>query len=681
MTEVTRIDLSVRLDPEEVRSITDAIAATAGRQGAMDAKLDAMRDDDQARFEAATSTLARIQASLTAIDLALQTRLPAASLPAEPPKPADTPVPSPPPPAPQPEPEEPSPPAPAPSPPPPLPEPAPAPLASGWAITIACDGQQWLLRLTEYEGGGRRGARADHWHAWVSAERITLENLPSWGSAVNHAAPVTIEVYHDGINIRTEVLPTFGAARRWSYRLNSIANPTIRRSYAELVAARLVPPLAPFPANAPLPYPETRLPRNMNQTGQQNAMGWIRTEAALWALTGDRAQFDAMIAIAEDSASAPVHFRTPGRLDPVDCREFKFSQWTFKPSIVFDASRQPVANPHFMPAAAWFTHDGKGPDDWTVDIHHGHSVSYLAYLVTGDPYYLEEMQFWATAHMMMVEPFRFERPWGGDRYYQFMQVREVAWGLRTLAQCWLASPPRAECPPWLQPREYWQWRLDEVSKVLVEKLIEINPWCYADPGHHDNPGRWLKPDLRAWLKAQAELNRCYVGGPGNDQVMWQEADLDEMLGMIWWAGYRNPDFERFYRWHVAGLIARASDPVWQMWPTVSDTKRWTAGPWHMPECGIEDQRVASSVREAGDWAIRGYARRTRQLHEPAAEGQWCGKDYFPALWGGLAMAVLNSIPGADAALAWARAQRDARRPAAWVNVQRDVVVPATDAGG
>ncbi|WP_020651523.1 hypothetical protein [Massilia niastensis] len=71
------------------------------------------------------------------------------------------------------------------------------------------------------------------------------------------------------------------------------------------------------------------------------------------------------------------------------------------------------------------------------DISHQPNFAYLPYLVTGDHYYLEELQFWAMYDVFASNPGYRERRKG---LLKPEQVRGQAWGLRTLAEAAYITP-------------------------------------------------------------------------------------------------------------------------------------------------------------------------------------------------------------------------------------------------
>jgi hypothetical protein len=73
----------------------------------------------------------------------------------------------------------------------------------------------------------------------------------------------------------------------------------------------------------------------------------------------------------------------------------------------------------------------------THDVSHEPSFAYLPYLVTGDYYYLEELQFWAMYGVFYSNPGYRQREKG---LFQSDQVRAQAWGMRTLGEAAYITP-------------------------------------------------------------------------------------------------------------------------------------------------------------------------------------------------------------------------------------------------
>jgi hypothetical protein len=118
---------------------------------------------------------------------------------------------------------------------------------------------------------------------------------------------------------------------------------------------------------------------------------------------------------------------------------------------------------------------------WGPDVNHTPLLGYIPYLLTGDPFFLENMQmmaswligasFYARANgRPVVEPDPntptmpgFPRSFPSWR----LQTRGLAWALRTYTACYLATP--ASVPSWLLPKAYYK-------AVLQENQQQADSW-------------------------------------------------------------------------------------------------------------------------------------------------------------------------------------------------------------
>jgi hypothetical protein len=77
------------------------------------------------------------------------------------------------------------------------------------------------------------------------------------------------------------------------------------------------------------------------------------------------------------------------------------------------------------------------PYNYNPDGNHQPSLAYLPYLVTGDYYYLEELQFWANWNMVQANPYYRDFNKGLTKWNE---IRGQAWTLRTLGQTAYITP-------------------------------------------------------------------------------------------------------------------------------------------------------------------------------------------------------------------------------------------------
>ena len=74
---------------------------------------------------------------------------------------------------------------------------------------------------------------------------------------------------------------------------------------------------------------------------------------------------------------------------------------------------------------------------YSVDTSHQPNLAYIPYLVTGDHFYLEELQFWANFNMMIANPAYRDYAKG---LLKWDQIRGQGWSLRTLGEAAFITP-------------------------------------------------------------------------------------------------------------------------------------------------------------------------------------------------------------------------------------------------
>jgi hypothetical protein len=175
----------------------------------------------------------------------------------------------------------------------------------------------------------------------------------------------------------------------------------------------------------------------MPSTGERDEIGLV-TEAQAEYLRGETSA-DSMLAQAEASGTLPWHYRdeTGG--------------------AVFNFVTHPTASMYYpanLPACS---------TPIQLDVAHEPDLAYVPYLLTGDPYYLEELQFAATYNVLA------SNPQSRGNYCIGFATRAHAWALRTLAHCARVTPDDA--PAWVQSRAYWQSWLDGNRDWMLARYV------------------------------------------------------------------------------------------------------------------------------------------------------------------------------------------------------------------
>ncbi len=155
----------------------------------------------------------------------------------------------------------------------------------------------------------------------------------------------------------------------------------------------------------------------MPQTGAQDGIGPLPRWDAVYAISGDPRAYKAMLANSDGAGAYSIHYRDKQTGLPISIHDHPDEYYVLSSNIPKSNGR----NPH--------SHDKA----------HQPSMAFLAYLVTGDYYYLEELQFWATWNFLDTNDTNRQGRKGifSDKG---LQVRGRAWSLRTLGQAAYITP-------------------------------------------------------------------------------------------------------------------------------------------------------------------------------------------------------------------------------------------------
>lgn len=154
-------------------------------------------------------------------------------------------------------------------------------------------------------------------------------------------------------------------------------------------------------------------------TGGRAEIGPYPRWTAMYLISQDSRMLETMLAIADASAAVPVHYRDDSTQLPLDIERYpKVSTW-------IGPSEPP------LPTVV------NGSSIWTPDVSHQASFSYVPYMVTGDAFYLDELQFWASWNLASPNPgYR----GNGKGLMSSEQIRGRAWGMRAIGEAARATP-------------------------------------------------------------------------------------------------------------------------------------------------------------------------------------------------------------------------------------------------
>ncbi len=170
----------------------------------------------------------------------------------------------------------------------------------------------------------------------------------------------------------------------------------------------------------------------MPTTGGRPDIGPLPQWSATYVISMDRRAKDSVLGTGDLAGSWPIHYRDKLTGLPVSLKDFPYMTVVGRPSdTVNPATKQSEAFPACGGTCT------TAPYNYQPDIAHQPSLAFLPYLVTGDHFYLEELQFWANYNALQSNPhYRLL----GKGVVKNEQVRGQAWSLRTLGQVAYITP-------------------------------------------------------------------------------------------------------------------------------------------------------------------------------------------------------------------------------------------------
>ncbi len=171
---------------------------------------------------------------------------------------------------------------------------------------------------------------------------------------------------------------------------------------------------------------------NWSDSGAHWYIGLSSNYDALHLLSGDNRIKEMLLENADLLASAPYHWRES---DSGETNYESFMTITDHPSVYSTLSN--CDNPGYEDLGTWI---GTSTSQWSIDRAHTPAVSYYAYLISGEHFYLEEIQYKAANGISMCDPGSV--PYGRDgsngRLFDG-QTRAVAWTFRDLIYAGMLS--------------------------------------------------------------------------------------------------------------------------------------------------------------------------------------------------------------------------------------------------
>jgi hypothetical protein len=356
--------------------------------------------------------------------------------------------------------------------------------------------------------------------------------------------PAYTATFSDG---HIEQVPFHCNGAVWRY------NPTplpVRASMSELIAAKIIPPFIPTVATfdwSKLLYP------NVMSTGPFTlAMGTTGGRMDLGLVTGWEAEAIArptpqaiagVMRLSEAGGTMPLHICDELTNAPLDLNTYPDAT-TYEPFyqglpwINLTGSyyqNAPIPNANF--------------NNWGLDGAHFPDTALVAWGLTGDPFWLAELQHQMTWKLTWTTA----KDKNGVRIIASSTLRQMAWDVRTLGMCAQFSPPAASCPNWLKPKEYWQ-------KILDAQLADWTLNYLNDP----SPAR----------------QTFFVMSPPAAYSPWQEDYMALAMWFLVYIGHEN--WRPIAQWKVKNAYKYCDDTDW---PLQMD------GPYHVANGDVNQPAV------------------------------------------------------------------------------------------
>jgi hypothetical protein len=343
------------------------------------------------------------------------------------------------------------------------------------------------------------------------------------------------EILRNGKPVATVKVPVHWWWSRW--RWQSAARPVVRKP-AELIRKKLLAPYgrtglygAPVTARAVPwqgPMDTAGLATAMSSPGDRPEIGLLTEYQADFVISGTPAALTSLLSQGEACGSMPIHWRDEHTGAMVDVYQY--------PALSADAGGSPrlpyVPEPSVPPGLPGAGR--KDPRYFGVEQSHTPPAAYVPYILTDDPYYLEELEALATMAICRSSFHRRSRRLPGLVYPG--ETRAFAWSVRSLFELGAVAP--ANPPKWLRDRDYWRR-------------------CVADNLTY----------MRLFMASPARVHKVFRAFTRPDMISgWQNSYVALVLGMGVRLGYE--DWREAYLWflHSVTQLCNGKSGWNRQWP-------------------------------------------------------------------------------------------------------------------
>ena len=357
---------------------------------------------------------------------------------------------------------------------------------------------------------------------------------------------------------------------------------------------------------------------SMPSPGYQQPIGLLPAHDVMYLACSEAAGFGSVVRNGFSAGRYPIHYR-----DETTNRPLRFSSY---PNLVISDGSGYYGNGSSSTGTVTPTVSGTAPPTW--DPAHSPSVGFMAYLVTGFWYFMEECQFAATTNYLGMTDTTAMRT-GSDGIlhpvYGGWQTRASAWGIRALCQALCVTPDNDTA-------------LQGEFVSSFQRNVEFHHSRYI--AQANNPFGFIEP-------AENYGNQQGTG------AAWQQDFVTAAWGYaralsLPISSTHTSKLAAFFDWKARSIIGRVG-PMGQFWYINADpyVMRFApvdlpdfiggTGPWYSDWTGIYAATYASPPAWLGST-------------DSVLAGEYFG-EAVKGLWGNLqpalAYAVRFSVPGAS----------------------------------
>ena len=392
----------------------------------------------------------------------------------------------------------------------------------------------------------------------------------------------TAEIWDGDMLTATVEVPSHPWYARW--RWQSAPRP-VRVSREQLIAEGVVPHYDGTALGQHIPDLKPQTYSVMGFSGMVTEMGWTGDRPDIGILTGWQGQWlcknnntETVLAQGEASGTMSMHMRDPVTSAPLD--------------LINDypkLSGYPGGGDPIVPLTKGIV---------TYDSGHSPSCSYLPWLMTGDVYFLEALQFQSNYEIM-----------GEPSAYRYTKAgRYGAWALRNKLYAASASP--TDPPRWLLSNTVFHAHLEKVRQSMLEDMASEDDPIYGVFRCRSFGGSQGSP----------------VHPAGTYAVFWQDAMESLVYGMCVQLGFE--EWREPLRWKINSEIKRTEGVEWpraspvpyncglvytcslvaamSATDTIAMVDKYSGGPWPVPPFPVKIQSEVMTVVDTSDpevWVV------------------------------------------------------------------------------